>query len=153
MSCVRICPNESSLIRTMFCSFYTVALENQSQDPITCITLRCAGTTVIQQTRGPFLAPSLCIVFQVASCRYCVPPGETLQVRHMGLLGISNCLCVCCFRVFSRTISCHCVLTSVLIILAVTRQTFSHTAEYCELLYPHRLVATVQYEPRCGKTL
>lgn len=26
------------------------------------------------------LAPSICIVFEVQSCRYCVPPGATLKV-------------------------------------------------------------------------
>lgn len=43
-----------------------------------------AGTAVVLQKRSKNTAPSLCVVFRVESCRYCVPAGATLTsiARH-----------------------------------------------------------------------
>ena len=43
-------------------------------------TTDVAGTVVIDSRRQGALAPSICMVFDVESCRYCVPPGATLKV-------------------------------------------------------------------------
>ena len=54
----------------------------QGHEILICVeaTTDVAGTVVIDSRRQGSLAPSMCMVFDVESCRYCVPPGATLKV-------------------------------------------------------------------------
>ena len=60
---------------------YTPSRAQQGRTVLTCIEVYDVdyGTAVISQERQGSKAPSMCMVFNVQSCRYCVPQGATLR--------------------------------------------------------------------------
>jgi len=64
---------------------FTPLRHQQGRDVLVCIEAYTdiGGTVVINQSRKA-TAPSLCILFEIESCRYCVPAGATLKsiARH-----------------------------------------------------------------------
>jgi len=92
MNCPGDCPpDDASLVISDTDSFkgtftFTAMRHQQGRKLLTCIggTTDVAGTQVFNEHRGGVEGPSLCILFDVQSCRYCVPAGATLKsvARH-----------------------------------------------------------------------
>lgn len=60
---------------------FTPSRAQQGRTVLTCIEVydTTYGTRVVNHERQGSKAPSLCLVFNVQSCRYCVPAGATLK--------------------------------------------------------------------------
>uniref|UniRef100_A0A7S1DGV3 LysM domain-containing protein n=1 Tax=Hemiselmis andersenii TaxID=464988 RepID=A0A7S1DGV3_HEMAN len=60
---------------------FTPSKIQQGRTLLTCIEVydTTYGTQVIAQRRSGSRAPSMCVVYRVQSCRYCVPQGATLK--------------------------------------------------------------------------
>jgi len=90
MNCPQDCPMDTATLQPhpsypndpSWAEFsFTPSKVQQGRTLLTCIEVfdTTYGTAVISGNRGGSRAPSICMVYRVQSCRYCVPPGATLK--------------------------------------------------------------------------